>query len=111
MTMGHNIITEILASGGDRVSITVSVADLVAFANAIATNVANSVINGAVEAISGAMGDNMTYCTRKETMALLKCSSSTLARWEKQNLISSSKMGGKNLYLRSDVLAMAKKDA
>lgn len=106
--MNQNIITDLLAKGGDRVSITVSVADLVAFANVVATNVANSVINGAVEAISGAMGDNIAYCSRKEAMALLKCSSSTLARWEKRNLISSSKIGGKNLYLRSEVLTLVK---
>lgn len=108
--MGSSIINDLLQKGGPQVSITLTVGDLISFANTIASNVAQNVIGGAVEAISEAMGDNLKYCSRKETIKLLRCSSSTLSRWEKKKYITAQKIGGKNLYLRQEVLALAKKE-
>ena len=107
--MGSSIINDLLQKGGSQVSITLTVGDLISFANTIASNVAQNVIGGAVEAISEAMGDSYKYCDRKEAIKLLRCSSSTLARWEKNKLITSTKIGGKNLYLRREVMSFAQK--
>lgn len=107
--MSESLLNEIISRGGESISITIKASDLVLFANTIANSVVQSMIGGAVEAIGEAMGDNLKYCSRKETIKLLRCSSSTLSRWEKKKYITAQKIGGKNLYLRQEVLALAKK--
>lgn len=108
--MSENLINEIISRGGESISITIKASDLALFANTVANNVAQCVIGGAVEALSEAMGTQMKYCSRKEIIKLLGCSSSTLSRWEQKKYITPLKIGGKNLYLRQEVLALMQKN-
>lgn len=107
--MSQDLISDIIKEGGGQIAVTIKVADLASFANTIANNVAQCVVNGAVEAISEAMGESLKYCDRKEAIKILRTSSSTLARWESKGCIKSMKVGGKNVYLRQELLALRQK--
>lgn len=52
---------------------------------------------------------NSEYLTSKEVMALAKVSYTTLNNWQNSKRLVPSKMGGRNRYLKADVMAVMKK--
>ena len=103
--MDQKLVEQILQAEGNRMMLTLSAADLREFAAAVADNVGRRYAEHTVSEIRAVMGDKMRYCTRKEAMDLLGIkSSATLPMWAKKGYLVPCKVGGKNLYLREDVL-------
>ena len=103
--MREDLIKEIMQSDDSRIMVTISASDLREFAASVAENVSRRYAEHTVSEIRAAMGDKMCYCTRKEAMDLLGIKScATLPMWSKKGYLIPCRVGGKNLYLREDVL-------
>ena len=103
--MDQKLVEQILQDEGNRMMLTLSAADLREFAVAVADNVGRRYAEHTVSEIRAVMGDKLRYCTRKEVMDLLGIKScATLPMWAKKGYLIPCKAGGKNLYLREDVL-------
>ena len=103
--MNQKLVEQILQDKDSRMMLTLSAADLREFAAAVADNVGRRYAEHTVSEIRAVMGDKMRYCTRKEAMDLLGIKScATLPMWDKKGYLVPCRVGGKNLYLREDVL-------
>lgn len=103
--MDHKLVEQIMQDEDSRMMLTLSAADLREFAATVADNVGRRYAEHTVSEIRAVMGDKMRYCTRKEAMDLLGIKScATLPMWAKKGYLVPCRVGGKNLYLREEVL-------
>lgn len=87
-------ITDIICSGAAQSTIVMlSLADLQEFAATLLSD------NNKTEIVQ----PQDEYMTTNEIKAIYSVSDATLWRWAKMGLISCSKRGGKNIYLRSQI--------
>ena len=93
-----------LVTSGANVSITMTPSELRDFAEDIARTVAERVSSQTVDAIKDAMGDTMKYCTTEEAVREFNVPRSTLNGWIAKGAITPYKKGGKNLFLRDDLI-------
>lgn len=98
-----------LVATGANVSITMTPSELRDFAEDIARTVAERVSAQTVDAIKDAMGDNMKYCTTAEAVRDFNIKEPTLKSWIAKKYITPQKRGGKNIYLREDLVRMTQK--
>jgi len=103
------IVERLLEEGEGCVAVVLRVADLNRFAEEVARRTGEELTRRTVSAIRDALGDSMRYCSTEEAMKLLNISRSTLYLWEKKKRIVSFKKGGRNVYLRDDVLQLKSK--
>ena len=106
--MGREFI-DALASAGANITITMTADELRSFARDIANSVAEQMSSQTVDAIKLAMGDTMKYCTTEEVKRDYDVSQSTLSNWIARGIITPIKKGGKNLFLRDDVLLICRR--
>ncbi len=98
-----------LVATGANVSITMTPSELRDFAEDIARTVAERVSAQTVDAIKDAMGDNMKYCTTAEAVRDFNIKEPTLKSWISKKYITPLKRGGKNIYLREDLVRLTAK--
>jgi hypothetical protein len=79
------------------------------FAEDIARTVAERVSSKTVDAIKDAMGDTMKYCTTDEAVREFNIKLPTLKSWVAKKVIIPLKRGGKNIYLREDLVRLTRK--
>ncbi len=98
-----------LVATGANVSITMTPSELRDFAEDIARTVAERMSAQTVDAIKDAMGDTMKYCTTAEAVRDFNIKEPTLKSWIAKKYITPLKCGGKNIYLREDLVRMTQK--
>ena len=98
-----------LVATGANVSITMTPSELRDFAEDIARTVAERVSAQTVDAIKDAMGDTMKYCTTAEAVRDFNIKEPTLKSWISKKYITPLKRGGKNIYLREDLVRLTAK--
>lgn len=98
-----------LVNSGANVSITMTPSELRDFAEDIARTVAERVSSKTVDAIKDAMGDTMKYCTTDEAVREFNIKLPTLKSWVAKRYIAPLKRGGKNIYLREDLVRMTQR--
>lgn len=103
--MEKNII-DILSVAGANVNITMTAEELRAFANTIATSTAERIALQTIDAIKDAMGDSMKYCTTEEAVRDFNIKLPTLKSWVAKKVITPLKRGGKNIFLREDLVRL-----
>ncbi len=100
---------EALVATGANVSITMTPSELRDFAEDIARTVAEKMSAQTVDAIKDAMGDTMKYCTTEEAVRDFDIKEPTLRKWVAKKYITPLKRGGKNIYLREDLIRMTQR--
>lgn len=100
---------DILATSGANINITMTAEELRSFAQDLANKVAEHLSHLTVDAIKSAMGDTMKYCTTEEVKRDYGVPQSTLSNWIAKGIITPIKKGGKNLFLRDDLLKICRK--
>lgn len=100
------ILEQVLEQGNGNVMVTMTAADLRTFAQNVAREASSELARNTVSAIRSVMGDSMEYCTTEETMKILRISRSTLYWYNKKDMLTPCRIGGRNLYLRDEVLAL-----
>lgn len=100
---------EALTQAGANITITLTTEELRDFAEDIARTVAERVSAQTVDAIKDAMGDTMKYCTTDEAVREFNIKLPTLKSWVAKKYIAPLKRGGKNIYLREDLVRMTQK--
>jgi hypothetical protein len=98
-----------LVATGANVSITMTPSELRDFAEDIARTVAERMSAQTVDAIKDAMGDTMKYCTTAEAVRDFNIKEPTLKSWIAKKYITPLKRGGKNIYLREDLIRMTQR--
>lgn len=98
-----------LVATGANVSITMTPSELRDFAEDIARTVAERMSAQTVDAIKDAMGDTMKYCTTEEAMRDFDIKLPTLKSWVAKKHITPLKKGGKNIFLREDLVRLTRK--
>lgn len=98
-----------LVTSGANVSITMTPSELRDFAEDIARTVAERMSAQTVDAIKDAMGDTMKYCTTEEAMRDFDIKLPTLKSWVAKKYITPLKKGGKNIFLREDLVRLTRK--
>ena len=98
-----------LVATGANVSITMTPSELRDFAEDIARTVAERVSSKTVDAIKDVMGDTMKYCTTDEAVREFNIKPPTLKSWVAKKYIARLKRGGKNIYLREDLVRMTQR--
>lgn len=98
-----------LVATGANVSITMTPSELRDFAEDIARTVAERISAQTVDAIKDAMGDTMKYCTTEEAVREFNIKLPTLKSWVAKKVIIPLKRGGKNIYLREDLVRLTRK--
>jgi predicted site-specific integrase-resolvase len=90
-------------SNGANVSITISATDL--------QEVINYTITKTRMELEKVISDDKAevYLSPSETAKLLKISSTTLWHWNKRNYLTPVEVGGKRVYLQSEIKAMLSK--
>lgn len=100
---------EALTQAGANITITMSADELRDFAADIAQMTAERIASQTVDAIKDAMGDRMKYCTTAEAVRDFNIKEPTLKSWISKKYITPLKRGGKNIYLREDLVRMTQK--
>lgn len=100
---------ETLTQAGANITITLSADELRAFAADIAQITAERMASQTVDAIKDAMGDNMKFCTTAEAVRDFNIKEPTLKSWVAKKYITPLKRGGKNIYLREDLVRLTAK--
>lgn len=95
-----------LVNSGANVSITMTPSELRDFAEDIARTVAERISAQTVDAIKDAMGDTMKYCTTDEAVRDYNIKLPTLKSWVAKRIIIPLKRGGKNIFLREDLVRL-----
>lgn len=103
------IIDQVLEQGNGNVMITISATDLKSFAEDIARQTGAELARNTVSAIRSVMGDSMEYCSTEEAMNILGISRTTLYWYNKKNMLTPCRIGGRNVYLRDDVFSLKTK--
>ena len=103
--MSKDMIDALTASGAN-VMITMSAEELKSFAHDIAQSVAEQMSHQTVDAIKDAMGDTMKYCTTEEAVRDFGIKLPTLKSWVAKKIIVPLKRGGKNIFLRDDLVRL-----
>lgn len=98
-----------LVATGANVSITMTPSELRDFAEDIARTVAERVSSKTVDAIKDVMGDTMKFCTTDEAVREFNIKLPTLKSWVAKKYIARLKRGGRNIYLREDLVRMTQK--
>lgn len=98
-----------LTQAGANITITMTADELRAFAADIAHVTAERVASQTVDAIKDAMGDTMKYCTTEEAMRDFDIKMPTLKSWVAKKYITPLKKGGKNIFLREDLVRLTRK--
>ena len=98
-----------LTQAGANITITMTADELRAFAADIAHVTAERVASQTVDAIKDAMGDTMKYCTTEEAMRDFDIKLPTLKSWVAKKYITPLKKGGKNIFLREDLVRLTRK--
>ena len=98
-----------LVNSGANVSITMTPSELRDFAEDIARTVADRISTQTVDAIKDAMGDTMKYCTTEEAIRDFNIKKPTLKSWVAKKYITPLKKGGKNIFLREDLVRLTRK--
>lgn len=93
-----------LTAAGANITISMTAEELRAFAADIAHTTAERIASQTVDAIKDAMGDTMKYCTTEEAVREFNVPRSTLNGWIAKGAITPFKKGGKNLFLRDDLI-------
>lgn len=106
--MSKDMIDALTASGAN-VSITMTPSELRDFAEDIARTVAERMSEQTVDAIKSAMGDTMKYCTTEEAVRDFNIKRPTLKSWVTKKYIIPLKRGGKNIYLRADLIRLTQR--
>lgn len=106
--MSKEYLDALIATGAN-VSITMTPSELRDFAEDIARTVAERMSEQTVDAIKIAMGDTMKYCTTDEAVREFNIKLPTLKSWVAKKYIAPLKRGGKNIYLREDLVRMTQK--
>ena len=106
--MSKDMIDALTASGAN-VMITMSAEELRNFVSDIAHSVAEQMSSHTVDAIKDAMGKSMKYCTTEEAVREFNIKLPTLKSWVAKKYIAPLKRGGKNIYLREDLVRMTQK--
>lgn len=100
---------EALTQAGANITITMSADELRDFAVDIAQMTAERIASQTVDAIKDAMGDTMKYCTTEEAVRDFDIKEPTLRKWVAKKYITPLKRGGKNIYLREDLIRMTQR--
>lgn len=98
-----------LTAAGANITITMTAEELRAFAADIAHTTAERIASQTVDAIKDAMGDTMKYCTTEEAVSDFKIKLPTLKSWIAKKYITPLKKGGKNIFLREDLVRLTRK--
>lgn len=99
---------DVLTQAGANITITMTAEELREFAADIAHITAERVASQTVDAIKDAMGDTMKYCTTEEAVRDFNIKEPTLRSWVAKGCITPLKRGGKNIYLREDLLRLTR---
>lgn len=97
-----------LTQAGANITITMTAEELREFAADIAHITAERVALQTVDAIKDAMGDTMKYCTTEEAVRDFNIKEPTLRSWVTKGCITPLKRGGKNIYLREDLMRLTR---
>ena len=95
-----------ILESGASFTINVSADDLRGFGEAIAERVANSLLERLGCLPTSIPNQEETYIDSKETMKLLGICNTTLCSYNKKGILCPSRVGGKNAYAKSEVLAL-----
>lgn len=106
--MSRDYLDALVASGAN-VSITMTPSELRDFAVDIAQMTAERIASQTVDAIKIAMGDTIKYCTTDEAVRDFNIKEPTLRKWVAKKYITPLKRGGKNIYLREDLIRMTQR--
>lgn len=98
-----------LTQAGANITIRMTADELREFASDIAHITAERVASQTVDAIKDAMGDTMKYCTTEDAVRDFNIKSSTLKSWVAKKYITPLKRGGKNIFLREDLVRLTHK--
>lgn len=98
-----------LTQAGANITITMTAEELREFAADIAHITAEHVALHTVDAIKDAMGDTMKYCTTEEAVRDFGIKPPTLKSWVAKKVIVPLKRGGRNIYLRDDLVKLTAK--
>lgn len=102
-------LKNIINDDAANVMLVISAKDLRDYSEALSRSVAKRITDMVICEIKETFGDRMEYMTSKEVMHYFGLSTTTtLFNWHKTGYLRHHKIGGRNVYLREDVMELAK---